>query len=200
MNHEAYNQIAPQWHAARCALYQNERVYLEVLLATVPAGSTILDLGCGTGRPMAEYIVAQGRRVRGIDQAEAMLAIARQRLPGEQWVLASMETYDPGTGYRGALIWDSLFHLPRAVHEPILSRAVRGLLPGGRLMLTVGGSTHPPFTDYMFGREFSYDSHTPEETERILARLGCQPVMAGYLDLPDGGNNKGRYAMVAEKA
>jgi SAM-dependent methyltransferase len=200
MNREAYNRIAPQWHLARSTFAKRERLYLEALLAAVPAGATVLDLGCGTGRPMAEYIVAQCRHVRGIDQSEAMLAFARKLLPDEQWLLASMERCDPGQGYRGALLWDSLFHLPRAEHEPILAKVVRGLVPGGRLMLTVGGSAQPAFTDFMFDREFFYDSNTPEETERILGRLGCRPILAEFMELPDGGRNKGRYAIVAEKA
>lgn len=159
----------------------------------------ILDLGCGTGRPMAEYVVSQGRRILGVDQSEAMLEMARQRLPSEQWILSAMETYEPEEGYRGALIWDSLFHISRTEHEPILRKVVRGLPAGGRLMVTVGGSSHPAFTDTMYGQEFFYDSNTPQETEQILHRLGCRLVIAEYMNEPDGDRDKGRYAIVAER-
>lgn len=200
MNRDSYNKIAQQWSAARGAFFGRERDYLDAVLTTAPAGSTILDLGCGTGRPMADYIVAQGRRVLGVDQSEAMLAIARERLPGEQWVLASMEAYEPRDEYHGALIWDSLFHVPRDRHEPVLRKVVRGLPVGGRLMLTVGGSAHPAFTDTMYGQQFFYDSNTPEQTVQILHRLGCRLTMAEYMNKPDGVRDKGRYAIVAEKA
>jgi SAM-dependent methyltransferase len=200
VNRDSYNKIAHEWSAARIAFFGREREYIDAVLSAAPLGSTILDLGCGTGRPMAEYIVSSGRRVRGIDQSEAMLTIARQRLPAEEWLLGSMETYVPGNGYRGALLWDSLFHIPRAQHEPILRRVVRGLPSGGRLMLTVGGSAHPAFTDFMYGQEFFYDSNTPEETENHLRRLECRLVIAEYMNVPDGGRDKGRYAIVAEKA
>jgi len=199
MNRDAYNKVAREWRVTRGAFCGREREYMEALLAAATPGSTILDLGCGTGRPMAEYVVSRGRRVLGVDQSEVMLDIARRHLPGEQWVLSPMETYEPEEGYRGALLWDSLFHVPRTEHEPILRKVVRGLPPGGRLMLTVGGSAHPAFTDFMFGQEFYYDSNTPEETGQILERLGCRPVIAEYMDLPDGGRNKGRYTIVAEK-
>jgi hypothetical protein len=111
-----------------------------------------------------------------------------------------METYEPRQDYRGALLWDSLFHIRRTEHEPILRKVVRGLPAGGRLMLTVGGSAHPEFTDFMYGQEFYYDSHTPEETEQLLQRLGCRLVIMEYMNTPDGGRDKGRYAIVAEKA
>lgn len=200
MNRESYNLIAPQWDAARNAFFGRERVYLDAMLATAPAGSTILDMGCGTGRPMAEHIVAQGLRVLGVDQSEALLDIARSKLPGERWVLSTMEAFEPDQACHGALLWDSLFHVLRTDHEPILRKVVNALVPGTRLMLTVGGSVHPAFTDTMFGQTFSYDSNTPEESEQILARLGCRIVIGEFMNLPDGGRDKGRYAIVAEKA
>lgn len=200
MNSDSYNKIAQEWSTARSAFFGREREYIDAVLSAAPIGSTILDMGCGTGRPMAEYIVSQARRVLGVDQSEEMLAIARQRLPSEQWVLSSMEVYEPGEGYRGALLWDSLFHVRRTEHEPIVRKVVRGLPSGGRLMLTVGGSAHPAFTDFMYGQEFYYDSNTPEETEQFLSRLACRVVIAEYMNIPDGGRNKGRYAIVAEKS
>lgn len=200
MNRESYNQIAPQWAATRATFFGREREYLDAMLACAPAGSTILDLGCGTGRPMAEHIVAQGRRVIGVDQSEALLSIARGNLPNERWVLSTMQAFEPDQPCHGALLWDSLFHVLRTEHEPILRKVVDALPVGARLMLTVGGSAHPAFTDTMFGRPFSYDSNTPEESEQILARLGCRIVIGEFMNLPDGGRDKGRYAIVAEKA
>lgn len=200
MNRDSYNKIAQEWSAARSAFFGREREYIDAVLSAAPVGSTILDLGCGTGRPMAEYIVSQGRRVLGVNQSEAMLAIARQWLPSEQWVLSPMEVYEPGEGYQGALLWDSLFHVRRTEHEPIVRKVVRGLPSRGRFMLTVGGSAHPEFTDFMYGQEFYYDSNTPEDTEQFLRQFACRLVIAEYMNMPDGGRNKGRYAIVAEKA
>lgn len=199
MNRESYNLIAPQWAAARATFFGREREYLDALLSAAPVGATILDLGCGTGRPMAEHIVAQGRRVLGVDQSEALLQMARSNLPNERWVLSTMEAFEPDQPCHGALLWDSLFHLSRAQHEPILRKVVNALPPGARLMLTVGGSAHPAFTDTMFGQTFSYDSNTPDESRQILARLGCHIVIGEFMNLPDGGRDKGRYAIVAEK-
>jgi trans-aconitate methyltransferase len=200
MNRDSYNKIAKVWSSARNKFFGREREYIDAVLAAAPAGSTILDMGCGTGFPMADYIVSQGRHILGVDQSGEMLKIAGQNLPHEKWVLSPMETYAPQEAYQGALLWDSLFHIPCTEHEPILHKVVHGLPVGGRVMLTVGGSAHPAFTDFMYGEEFYYDSNTPEETEQLLDRLGCRLVIAEYMNRPDGGRNKGRYAIVAEKA
>jgi hypothetical protein len=137
--------------------------------------------------------------VIGVDQCKSLLELAKAHLPTEKWILDRMQGYEPEDAYAAAIIWDSLFHIPRAEHEPILRRVVRGLPIGGRLMLTVGGSAHPPFTDSMFGERFFYDSNTPAETECMLETLGCRIVLGELMNLPDGENNKGRYAFVAEK-
>lgn len=200
MNRDSYNKIAHAWGSARSGFFGREREYIDAVLLAVPKGSTILDVGCGTGRPMAEYVTSQGHHVVGVDQSEEMLEIAWRTFPNETWVLSPMEAYDPQVVYQGALIWDSLFHVRRTEHEPIISKVVSGLPSGGRVMLTVGGSAHPAFTDFMYGQEFYYDSNTPEETEGILLRLGCRMKIAEYMNVPDGGRDKGRYAIVAEKA
>lgn len=202
MNRESYNLIAEQWAAARArsSFFGREREHLDALLSVVPVGATVLDLGCGTGRPMAEHIVSQGRRVLGVDQSEALLSMARSHLPDERWVLSTMQAFEIDQPCHGALLWDSLFHVPRAEHEPILRKVVEALPAGARLMLTVGGSAHPAFTDTMFGQTFFYDSNTPEESEQILVRLGCRIVIGEFMNVPDGGRDKGRYAIVAEKA
>jgi SAM-dependent methyltransferase len=199
MNRESYNKIAPQWNAARRNFCGREREYLEAVLQVTPEGAFILDLGCGTGRPMAEYVIGRGRHVIGVDQAEALLALAKASFPREQWLLASIESYEVRHDYASAIIWDSLFHIPRAEHEAILGKAVSGLPVGGRLMVTVGGSEHPAFTDVMFGETFYYDSNTPEQTEQILSRLGCRLVIGEFMNVPTSGRDKGRYAIVAEK-
>lgn len=214
MNRAAYNAIAPRWDEARHSFYGREQFYLDTLLAGVPSGATVLDAGCGTGRPMAEYVIARGMRVVGYDQSEGMLALARQRFPEQRWICAALENceFDGGeaaegkradaeTGgarYAAAICWDALFHIERHHHQNILRRIRDRLHPGARLMLTCGGSPHPAFTDTMFGETFFYDSHTPEETLGLLAGLGFRPLVAEFMNPPTGGRDKGRYAVVAQ--
>ncbi len=73
------------------------------------------------------------------------------------------------------------------------------LVPGGKLMLTVGGSAHPCFEDTMFGELFFYDSYPPEAVLAILQDLNFQPLIAEFMNLPTPDRDKGRYAIVARK-
>jgi hypothetical protein len=71
------------------------------------------------------------------------------------------------------------------------------LQPNGMIMVTVGGSDHPAFTDTMFDQPFFYDSHPPATVIAILEQIGFAIVRAEFLDLPTTGRDKGRYAIVA---
>lgn len=170
-----------------------------MLAQGLASGSRVLDLGCGTGRPMAAYLIAQGLRVTGVDQAENLIEFAKADFPGERWIVSSIKDYTFDDEFSAALLWDALFHIEREQHARILKNVVAGLPAQGRMMLTVGGSAHPPFTDFMFGQEFFYDSHTPQETERLLCGLGCRIVRAEFMNPPTEGRDKGRYAILAEK-
>lgn len=200
MNRRSYNAIAKDWDAARSSLFAYEMPFLERLTKVLPCPARILDLGCGTGRPIAEFLLRQGYSVTGVDQAEELLAIARNRLPEGRWLQAEMETFKPDEEYDGAVVWDSMFHIPREHHEPILQRVLGNMRRGSRLILTVGGSDHPPFTDTMYGQSFFYDSHTPEAAVAILRALGAVIEHTEFINPPTSGRDKGRYGIVASVA
>jgi hypothetical protein len=79
--------------------------------------------------------------------------------------------------FAGVVCWDALFHIERSLHAGVLLCIAKILCAGGRLMLTIGGSDHPPFTDTMFGATFFYDSYPPGEALSILHRLGFEPLV-----------------------
>lgn len=197
MNRDSYNAIAASWDGARIDFYGREREYVDALLDGLPVPSEVLDLGCGTGRPIAEYLLSRGHRVTGVDQAEEMLALARSRYPDATWIASPIEAFQPAARFDAIVCWDALFHIPRAAHAALFARFARLLQPGGRLMVTVGGSAHPAFTDTMFGHTFFYDSHPPDTALGLLAGAGFTPIISEFMNPPTAGRDKGRYAIVA---
>jgi len=198
LNRASYDAIAPRWDDARTRLADAERRILDLLLDGVAPGARVLDLGCGTGRPIAEHLVARGLAVTGVDQSPAMLGLARTRLPRETWIASRIEDFTPpADAFAAAIAWDSLFHVPREHHADVLARVRTALGPGGRLALTVGGSAHPAFTDTMFDHAFFYDSHPPDAATALLVATGFAIVHEEFLNPPTNGREKGRYAIVA---
>ena len=85
---------------------QCQPVYEAVLeRLSVGPGTALLDAGCGAG--MASQMAAsRGARVTGVDASEALLAIARQRVPDGTFGCSDLETlpfadasFDAVTGF-----------------------------------------------------------------------------------------------------
>lgn len=201
MNLAPYDQIAAQFAELRTRLMPREVEYLGWLLEGLKPGATVLDLGCGTGHPMASSIVENGFRIVGVDGSEQMLQRARERMPEQRWIHAALETVEFNETFDAAIIWDSMFHLPRRHHGPILRKVHGWLAPGGRLMVSSGGLAQDAegFTDTMFGHEFFYDSLAPGEMVSTLEEIGFEIHRAEMCDQPDGGRNKGKWATLATR-
>ncbi|MBF0548091.1 MAG: class I SAM-dependent methyltransferase [Candidatus Riflebacteria bacterium] len=132
-----------------------------------------------------------------MDQSANLLKLARTRFPNADWIESRMEDFTSTERFAGAVCWDALFHVERSYHEGLLRKMATFLYPRGKIMLTVGGSDHPPFTDTMFDQPFYYDSHPPDKVIELLMKLGFNILTAEFLDMPTSGRDKGRYAIVA---
>jgi ubiquinone/menaquinone biosynthesis C-methylase UbiE len=194
--------IAGQFDAIRTGFRPKETEYRSLLLAPLEPGSRILDLGCGTGRPIASHIASLGHHVTGVDGSEAMLAIVRERLPDHRWLHGKMEDFELADTFHAVVCWDSLFHLPRQHYQPVIAKIHRWLVPGGRMMVSSGilvDENPDGFTDTMFGHELYYDSLSPEDMISTIEDTRLRLLLAEACNLPDGGRDKGKWATVAEK-
>ncbi len=189
----SYDSIAEDWHASRTQF--PARKYVDLILSRLEPAAKILDLGCGTGTPIAQYLVQKGFYVVGVDQSAKMLDIARQVVPGAELIQADMCDANLTGSFAAAIAWDSIFHVERAHHRAIF-RKLSGLLdPGGWLLLSAGGSGHEGFTSEMFGHTFFYSGYEPEETQGLLTVEGFGVDLCEV----DDPSSRGHVAIIARK-
>jgi ubiquinone/menaquinone biosynthesis C-methylase UbiE len=121
--------------------------FLDKALSQVSAGTTVLEVGSGTGF-MTSILVELGFRVEGIDLSEAMLAVARANLEkegfGEKVHLSQGDaeslTY-PDNHFEVVISRWVLWTLPRPAEA--IREMARVLKPGGTVVL-IDGSRHKP--------------------------------------------------------
>ena len=121
----------PVWCAPADAV---DRLVLEKLLTSVPAGGTVLDVGCGPGRH-ASYLARSGMSVLGVDVCAA--AVTRARTGRVAALQTDVFQPLPAEGrWDAALLLDGNIGLCGDPYA--LLSVLRGVLaPGGRLLIEV---------------------------------------------------------------
>ncbi len=101
----------------------------ERVLAYVPAGGAILDLGCGSGRDTSAFL-KMGYKVEAIDGSAELCALASSYCGIE---VKCMDFRDVDGGERFDAIWAcaSLLHVPTAELPELLTTLRDLLAPGG---------------------------------------------------------------------
>ena len=67
----------------------------------------VVDLGCGSGIPIAKYLIEQGCQLTGVDTSTVMLDMAQQNFPEQIWINADIRQFRAEQTFDGILAWDS---------------------------------------------------------------------------------------------
>lgn len=202
-----YDLIADQWHATaserRSTYVAHVLRCVDRVLHGLPAGAKILDLGCGTGDPIARHIVNRGFRVTCIDESREMLKFAQQTVLKAKFIHADMVDLELNDKFDGAIAWDSMFHVERKHHAAIYRKLFQALNAGSRVLLSVGGSAPDEeddsvegFTSEMFGQTFYYSGFAPEVTRKMIEAAGFEIEMWEV----DDPTSRGHIAVIARKS
>jgi SAM-dependent methyltransferase len=142
---------------------------LPEFMAQLPAGGSVLDLGCGPG-DSALNMQQAGFRVDAVDASAEMVKAANAL-----GVNARQATFDEIEGeavYDGVWASYSLLHAPREAMPGHLARLRRALKPGGYfhigMKLGTGAKRDP------LGRLYTY--YGEDELEGLLRTAGLTPV------------------------
>ena len=109
--------------------------FVQTALTHLPPNSTILDVGCGTGKPVASSLAAAGHRVIGIDISDTMVELSRKAVPDGVFEVADMREYVPRERLDAVFNVLSLFLLERKEMEEMAGRWGKWLEKGGLVFI-----------------------------------------------------------------
>jgi SAM-dependent methyltransferase len=181
-----YEENASAWDSVRDAEPRLERDWLDRFSAMLPPGAVLLDLGCGSGQPMARDLVRRGFRVVGLDSSPSLIALCRMRFPEQEWLVADMRKLDLGRSFQGAIVWHSSFHLTHQEQRGLFPRLSRHLAPGAPLLITSGEEAGVRIGAWQ-GEPLYHASLAPEEYRALLADNGFDLVRHRLCDPEAGG-------------
>lgn len=153
----------------------SEADWFERFMAALPDGGTVLDIGSGSGWPVAAALMARGFRVTGVEPSPGLRAHAAATLPQGEWLDSDMRTLDVGgRRFDGLLAWHSLFHLSphdqRIALPRILSHAAETCV-----FMTSSGPAEGEVVGEWRGEPLYHGSLGPDEYRALLDALDFIP-------------------------
>lgn len=171
---DLYQRHAATYDGLRGKLLM-EGPWLARFRSLLAPGATILDIGCGTGQPIARHLGEQGHPVTGVDSAPAMIALCRTRFPKGDWQVADMRRLALGRRFGGLIAWDSFFHLTPEDQRGMFKVFAAHAAPGAALMFT-SGPAHGEAIGSFEGEALYHGSLAPQEYRALLAENGFSVV------------------------
>lgn len=164
-----------------------ERAWLDRFCEALPRCARILDLGCGSGEPIARNLSERGFRLTGVDSSSSMIALCRQRLPAHQWIVADMRSLALAERFDGILAWDSFFHLPRADQRAMFAVFAAHAAPEAMLMFTSGPDDGEAIGTFE-GEPLFHASLSPGMYRELMSRYGFELLAHTIEDASCGGH------------
>ena len=165
--------------------------WLDTLEMRVARGSSVLDLGCGCGVPVARRL-ARSYEVTGVDLSPVQVARARVLVPGATFVCADMTTLQiPDESFSAITCLFALIHVPLAEQPTLLGDIRRWLLPGGLFLATVGYQAWTGLEKDWLGIAGGdmWWSHADAETyRRWFAEAGLRVELESFVPEGAGGH------------
>lgn len=185
-----FNHCAANWDAEM--VRSDEKINTILDNAGVGRGSRVLDVACGTGVLMPDYIGRDVASVTGVDISPEMIKLARGKFTQENisFICGDVESTDVGSGFDAIVVYNAFPHFPDP--ERLIARLSGLLRPGGILTVAHGA-----------GRE-TIDAHHHGAAHKVS--LGLMPaeelavIFAKYLEVTTVLSTDTIYQVAGRKA
>jgi len=134
---QAYDTIGLSYQTASADNRKHLEEILGELLEVIPEGARILDIGCGTGKPISSFLASKGHLVTGVDVSQRMVELARAQVPEGEFFQADLRTFEPPLAgqYDAVIASHSLYYMTREEQKEIVQKFNKWLSPGGTFFL-----------------------------------------------------------------
>jgi ubiquinone/menaquinone biosynthesis C-methylase UbiE len=169
-----YDACGEAYSAARASAAVS---WLALVTEHLADGAAVLDIGCGSGVPVARAL-AQRFAVTAIDISAGQIERARQNVPRATFIQGDiMSLAFTQASFDAVVILYTLFHLPRDEQPELLARIRRWLKPDGVLLATLARTSHHRYVEDDFFGTSMYWSHFAEaDYDTILRRAGLAVI------------------------
>jgi len=171
---KGYDEMAEEYHAIRGEFDHGKE--LKEFAALLPKNARVLDVGCGAGVPVAEFLVKSGFDVTGIDFSDNMLELARKNVPKARFIKKDMTRLDfKDNFFDGLTAFYSIIHVPREKHSSLFESFHRILKPDGAMLVCMGPDEWEA-TDVYLGTTMFWSQYSPKKSLHLVRSAGFQII------------------------
>ena len=169
--------------------------WLKKVLSQLEPGSSVLDLGCGSGDPAAIEI-AKAHQVSGVDISQAHIDLARQNVPSGNFQQGDVGSVDfSSASFEAVVSFYTLEHIPRREHQAILERIYQWLRPGGLLLFSIEAADLDDVTGEWLGVPMFF-SIFPPETMRAMVKAANFEILETAIEVQFEGETEIPYLWI----
>jgi cyclopropane fatty-acyl-phospholipid synthase-like methyltransferase len=189
---EGYEKAADDYAAKRT---QFESIkYLEAFSKLIQKGRTILDIGCGDGKPVDEYLVKQGFAVNGIDVSKRMIELAKKNVPEGFYEVKDMLNLREGEYcVDGVVSFSAIFHAARENYQGLLKKLASFMPNGGVILLTMGPGEWKGTEEDFHGANMFWSHYGADKNRELIENAGFKI----NLNEIDGSGNEKHQIIIA---
>jgi len=183
-----YERHARDWDANRNLHVSpwNDKPWHDRFISALPRAAKVLDLGCGSGSPVAKYMAERGLRVTGVDASPTLVSLCRQRLPDHEFLVEDMRSLRLLHQFDGVLAWDSFFRLTPDDQRRMFGVFAHHAAPTAVLMFNAGPAHGESVGTYR-GDPLYHASLGPDEYKSLLSDIGFDVIAHAVDDWRTGG-------------
>lgn len=190
-----YNKVAENYDRGRDQFESD--IYLKKLNSLLSPHSVILDIGCGTGKPVDTFLVNKGHIIIGIDISEKMIEFAKTNVPSGDYKVADMSELRTREYTVDAVVsFYAIFHTRREAHQELLNKISSFLPKGGLLLITMGSSDYEGKESNFFGGEMLWSHYNSKKNTEIVKKANFEILM----NTIDTSRNERHQVILARKS
>ena len=146
--------------------------WLKILLTRLEPGSSVLDLGCGSGDP-ADVEISKAHKITGVDVSQVQINLARQNVPAGHFIHGDAGSVDfPPASFDAVVSFYTIEHIPRKEHEALLRHIHQWLRARGFLLFSMEADEYEDILGEWLDVPMFISSYKPETMKQLVTQAG----------------------------
>jgi len=194
-----YDQVAHDYARLEGETEWPRMRWLRKMLNELEPGSSVLDLGCGSGDP-ADVEIARAHKVTGVDISQTQINLARHNVPAGHFIHGDAGSVEfPAASFDAVVSFYALEHIPREEHTTVLQRIQHWLRPRGFLLISTEAGDADGVIGQWLGVPMYFSGFDPDTVKQLVNAAGFEIVETEIESQVEQGNEIPYLWLLARK-